>query len=331
MANRGHAFIRGLYAQNQNLTNLVRRSGREAVVSTDSTPKRKRDDENLVAIDSLSPSTESTIFESELYSCLFDQNNRCTIFDLDDPSATTNVPAVEMELERFKLSPSSMDITPSEPPALIQLDTATTPAEMKIAPLPSESETEPKISDREIMSLFDPKIFLEDEPDAGIAVPTMEMKSCRLSPSRRKLPKESSTLMQLSVASAPAIDAVRCAPAPTNKNIYEVAAAMRPRNRPFKNVRERKRRREMKSKYMQLYNLCFSKVVASVVSQPGAEATGLLIPISGSVPPLTLVNHEPSKVDVLGEAIQTFEALDKELSKLRSRNRQLRMNAETYA
>ena len=110
MANRGHAFIRGLYAQNQNLTNLVRRSGREAVVSTDSTPKRKRDDENLVAIDSLSPSTESTIFESELYSCLFDQNNRCTIFDLDDPSATTNVPAVEMELERFKLSPSRCEI-----------------------------------------------------------------------------------------------------------------------------------------------------------------------------------------------------------------------------
>ena len=83
---------------------------------------------------------------------------------------------------------------PSEPPALIQLDTSITPAEMKITPLPvvfprkedaaAGSETEPKISDSEILSLFDPKIFLEDEPDAGITVPTMEMKSCRLSPSR---------------------------------------------------------------------------------------------------------------------------------------------------
>ena len=82
---------------------------------------------------------------------------------------------------------------PSEPPALIQLDTTMTPAEMKITPLPvviprkedaTGSETEPKISDSEILSLFDPKIFLEDESDAGITVPTMEMKSCRLSPSR---------------------------------------------------------------------------------------------------------------------------------------------------
>jgi len=243
---------------------------------------------------------------------------------------------MEMELERFKLSPSASMAIPSEPPALIQLDTAMTPAEMKITPLPvviprkedaTGSETEPKISDSEILSLFDPKIFMEDESDAGITVPTMEMKSCRLSPSRANLQKESSALTQVSVASAPPINAVNFAPAPT-KNAYEMAPAMRPRNRPFKNVRERKRRREMKGKFMQLYNLCCSKVAASVLSQPG-EATGLLIPISGSAPPLTLVNHEPSKVDVLGDAIQTFQALDKELSRLRARNRELKMNAAT--
>merc|ERR1712032_414719 len=123
MANRGQAIIRGLCSQNHNLTNLVRRSGREAVVSTDCGSKRKRakSDEKLVTVDGG--------FENDLYSCLFDQNNRCTIFDLDEPSTATNVPAMEMELERFKLSPSASMAIPSEPPALIQLDTTMTPAE----------------------------------------------------------------------------------------------------------------------------------------------------------------------------------------------------------
>ena len=108
------------------------------------------------------------------------------------------------------------------------------------------------------------------------------------------------------------------------KNEYDASSANAPRNRPYKNVRERRRRADMKNKFMQLYNLCCSKAVAPLISQSGGEATGLLIPISGGAP-LTLLNQEPSKVDILGEAINAFEALDKELSGLRSRNRELKM------
>lgn len=116
MASR--AFFRNLYnAQNQHFTNVVRRSGREAVASTESTTKRKRADEEygmyqpnfLARIER--PKWDSG--ENELVSCLFDQNDRCTIFDsdaipdFDEPVAP--VAPVELQLdpsyEDFRLSP----------------------------------------------------------------------------------------------------------------------------------------------------------------------------------------------------------------------------------
>merc|ERR1712224_419698 len=148
-----------------------------------------------------------------------------------------------------------------------------------------------------------------------------EMKRCKLTSSGPQVPKDSPALLQVNVAMTPRPAAAKPAPPPM-KNIHEATPASRPRNRPLKNVRERRRRAEMKNKFMHLYNLCCSKTVGSVVSQTSAEATGLLIPISGSGPPITLVNHEPSKVDILGDAIQAFQALDKELFELRARNRE---------
>lgn len=326
MANRSHAFFRGLYAnaQNQHLTNIVRRSGREAVASTDRAPKRKRtDEENVVLFGTSHPllTTEPTGLENDLFSCLFDQDNRCTIFDLEDPS-TKNVPSMEMEMERVKLSPCSIGI-PSEPPALVQIDE--TPS---VEPLPEEGGedegNEYSNSDigKEVLSLFDPSVLIEDESAPAIHVPTMEMKRCKLSSARPKKPHESPALVQVNVTPTPAFVGAKAAPL-TTKNTFELAPN-KPRNRPFKNVRERRRRLDMKNKFMQLYNLCCCKAVTSL--QPNPEATGLLIPISSSGPPLTLVNQEPSKVDILGEAIQAFEALDKELLKLRAHNRELRLS-----
>merc|ERR1712232_425106 len=46
------------------------------------------------------------------------------------------------------------------------------------------------------------------------------------------------------------------------------------RNRPFKNVRERRRRAQMKQKFMQLHTVCRSECIASVVpkkQKPQAE------------------------------------------------------------
>merc|ERR1719421_2174426 len=95
----------------------------------------------------------------------------------------------------------------------------------------------------------------------------------------------------------------------------------RDRARPLKNVRERRRRADLKSKFMQLHNLCCSKKITSIAPKLNSpEATGLQIPIAhthshadhyGGVH--TVANQEPSKVGILAQAIQTFQTLDKKL------------------
>ena len=53
----------------------------EAVASTDRSTKRKcGDDEHALGVGphNMFPDTETSRFEGDLYSCLFDQNNRCT-------------------------------------------------------------------------------------------------------------------------------------------------------------------------------------------------------------------------------------------------------------
>lgn len=348
--NRSHAFIRGLYANAQNqhtFTSLVRRSGREAVASAergDNQSKRKRTDEENVETTAIpfdqapqqslfSAGAELASFESELYSCLFDRNNRCTIFDVDEPGTAMNIPT--MEMKRFKLSPSRMNVS-SESPTLVSVNVTPTPPEVtNFAPLPmgkvlithgenAENRAEPALFESELYSLFEqtnPRIFLDDEPGTAVNVPTMEMKHCKLSPSSINVSTESPALVQVNVTPTPP-EMTTFEPLPMERACDTVAGTSS-RNRPFKNVRERRRRAQMRNKFMQLYNLCCSKVVTSVVATPSAEATGLLIPISGHGAAHTLVN-EPSKVEVLVEAIQAFEALDKELTDLRARNSQLK-------
>ena len=116
MANR--AFFRTVYAQNQHLTNIVRRSGREAVASTDRTTKRKRTDEEFAVnqpnLYYTEPASLRAKWENgeDLVSCLFDQNDHCTIFDPDalfDSDVDEPIAPVELQLdpslENFRLSP----------------------------------------------------------------------------------------------------------------------------------------------------------------------------------------------------------------------------------
>jgi len=341
MANR--AFFRNLYnAQNQHFTNIVRRSGREAgtVASTDHTTKRKRADEEYGVYQPNFfprieyPKWETNTGENELVQCLFDQNDRCTIFDSDAvPDFDEPIAPVELQLdpsyEDFRLSPRSMMLA-SEPPALVQIDTAHMPLEPSSStPIAScrEGQEIPEFPqcaqnecNNEMLSLFDTECWVVNKSRRD------------LPPSSSQGPTESPALVQMNVmptltthTETSQVVAPEPVTPPSMNNADNASTANPPRNRPFKNVRERRRRADMKNKFMQLYNLCCSKAVAPLTSCSGAEATGLLIPISGVAAHLALVNQEPSKVDILGDAISAFEALDKELSDLRTRNRELKM------
>lgn len=336
MANR--AFFRNLYnAQNQHFTSIVRRSGREAVASTDRTTKRKRADEEygmyqpnfLARLER--PRWDSG--ENELISCLFDQNDRCTIFDSEAiPDFEEPMAPVELQLdpsyEDFRLSPRSMMI-PSDPPALVQIDAAHAALEPSSSPsiascrrqeIPEFPQYGQNECNNEMLSLFDTDRWVVDKSRHD------------LPPSSSQGPTESPALVQMNVMPTltTETETSQVVPPPVTppslSNADSASSANPPRNRPFKNVRERRRRANMKNKFMQLYNLCCSKAVAPLTSNSAVEATGLLIPISGGGgAPLALVNQEPSKVEILGDAIKAFEALDKELSDLRTRNRELRM------
>lgn len=328
--NRSHAFIRGLYA---NAQNQLRRSGSRHRTSHDPQPKRKRTDEENVDItpfdspQSLFSAGAEYAPESELYSCLFDHDNRCTIFD-DEPGTAMNTP-VEM------LPPFSMDVS-SGSPTFAQINLSPTPPEMtKFTSFPvskiliphgkdADNKAEPALFENELFSCFFDQnnecIFLADNPRIAMNVPTMEMKRCKLSPSSPKVTSEAPALVQVNVTSTPSEKTKR-----TPLKVAKVSDALLGRTRPLKNVRERRRRAHMRGKFMQLYNLCCSKMVTSIIPAPSTEATGLLIPISGHGGAHTLVNNEPSKVEVLVEAIQALEAFDKELTDLKTRNRELMM------
>ena len=87
------------------------------------------------------------------------------------------------------------------------------------------------------------------------------------------------------------------------------------RKRPFKNVREQRRRAAIKDKLAQLDDLCSSDAVACIVPRPSAEAALIM----GD-------RQRPRKMDILCDSIHIFDVMDKELTKLRSRNKELKKN-----
>jgi len=122
---------------------------------------------------------------------------------------------------------------------------------------------------------------------------------------------------------APAIVAPRPAGkrAPVaNKQKKRKTTTTRPRRRcrkrPFKNIRERHRRAEIKDKLEELDDLCSSDAVASIVPRPSAAA-GLYM--GGT--------NKPRKVDILCDSIHMLAAMDNELMRLRARNKELKMHS----
>lgn len=128
MASRGHAFIRGLYAnaQSQSFNNLMRRTGSEALAAVDHQAKRKRSDEDSPGTTSFNCAQQNVFmhdapiaFDAELSNFLFDEDNKC-IFD-DECESPSSVKNISNKIKRCRYSPSRMQVqVPSEAVASAQ-------------------------------------------------------------------------------------------------------------------------------------------------------------------------------------------------------------------
>jgi len=149
---------------------------------------------------------------------------------------------------------------------------------------------------------FDKQCFPDNETNSAVDVPTLAMNRCKLPTANAAVGSDS--LDQQGVVSKSPPKTVQKA-----RRTQTVKTSAKPRQRkkrPFKNVREKRRRAEIKSKYTQLYELC----------QSNAEAKGLLIPISRA--------KNPQKMNILCDAVKTMEAMQKELAELKARNKKLK-------
>jgi len=121
--------------------------------------------------------------------------------------------------------------------------------------------------------------------------------------------------------STPPREPVMCAPLIQHtKKRKATMLQSRCRKRPFKNVRERRRRATIKSKLAELNTLCSSDAVTSIVSRPSAEHA------AKSIAEGSLDTYKPRKMDILCDSIHIFQAMDEELIKLRARNKELNMH-----
>jgi len=115
---------------------------------------------------------------------------------------------------------------------------------------------------------------------------------------------------------SPCSEPAKCVPLinKPKKRKAEMSRSRSWRKRPFKNVREQRRRAAIKDKLAELDNLCSSDAVACIVPRPSAE-TALIM---GD-------RQRPRKMDILCDSIHILDVMDKELNKLRSRNKELKM------
>ena len=115
---------------------------------------------------------------------------------------------------------------------------------------------------------------------------------------------------------SPCLEPANCVPLVNKpkKRKAEMSRSRSWRKRPFKNVREQRRRTAIKDKLAELDDLCSSDAVACIVPRPSAE-TALIM---GD-------RQRPRKMDILCDSIHILDAMDKELNKLRSRNKELKM------
>lgn len=128
------------------------------------------------------------------------------------------------------------------------------------------------------------------------------------------------------VAPTPPRETAKCVPLiqqPTQpKKRKAETPQSKSRKRPYKNVREKRRRASIKGKLTELHAVCISDAVTSIVPRPRAKE--LIIPFEGSDVDKA-GTQKPCKMDILRDSIRILEAMDKELIKLRARNKELRM------
>lgn len=142
----------------------------------------------------------------------------------------------------------------------------------------------------------------EEFQDTALAVPTMAMERCSLSSLKVAPPKETQVVAKSTFE---------------RSRKSNGTTRIRIRKRPLKNVREKRRRAEIKDKYEQLYNLC----------QNSVDAKGLLIPLSSNDNRRKKKNSQKKnrhKMDILSDVIKSMEVLDKSLIELRRRNKKLK-------
>ena len=92
------------------------------------------------------------------------------------------------------------------------------------------------------------------------------------------------------------------------------------RKRPYKNIREKRRRASIKNKLAELHAVCSSDAITSIVPRPRAKEP--IIPFEGSDVD-TAGTQKPCKMDILRDSIRILETMDKELIRLRARNKEL--------
>jgi len=100
-------------------------------------------------------------------------------------------------------------------------------------------------------------------------------------------------------------------PLPETGEIFEALPLSR--KRPFKNVREKRRRGVMKDKYEELYNLC-QDILSKTVSMP----------LLGIQDDASKSKKSRQKLEILGDVIALMQRMAKELSELRTHNKRLK-------
>jgi len=126
---------------------------------------------------------------------------------------------------------------------------------------------------------------------------------------------------------APRRETAKCKPLvkQTKKRKATRRAPSRSRKRPFKNVRERERRARINNKLTELCDLCSSDAVTSIVPRPSAAMKELTSPAEGSGDEREGSPKSCSKMDILRDSFHIIEEMDKELIRLRARNKELKM------
>jgi len=148
----------------------------------------------------------------------------------------------------------------------------------------------------------------DTEPGTSMGVPIV-MEQCKLSPSAKpKSHGDSDSVGHHNGASA----------APKSAQESDVGAKRRPNNRPFKSVREKRRRRDLKNTLMELHRVC----------QSAAKLKGQQISTTESVNATKKRKRRhkrmPNKVQILEDAVKSIAVLHNELTVLRIRNERLK-------